>query len=80
MCVWGDKSILNPAIEIWYTNEILDVGGAPMFRVTPSDMPDHPFRCVFVWYPMHRMIEGSFHIGSALPPYTLGMQAISVLT
>ena len=46
MGVGGKSSILNPAIEIWYTNEIVDVGGAPEFRVTPADMPDHIFRYV----------------------------------
>ena len=48
ICVWGDNSILSPAIEVWYTSEILDVGGVPEFRVTPSDMPDHVFRYVRV--------------------------------
>ena len=53
-CVRGDNSILDSAIDVWYTNEILDVGGTPEFRVTPSDMPDRPFRCVrVVTHEMH---------------------------
>ena len=44
---WGMRSVVDPTTEVWYTNEIVDNGGVPEFRVTAADAPEKTYRSEF---------------------------------